>query len=141
LTIVTSPAGATISVNGSQLNDPSPTTYSNLEIGKKYRIVAKLPGYDSWEKEIIPTDRDERVVGSLAQILVTLKITSEPTGAEVYLNGSSSTAGRTPLNLIDKPPATVRQVEVRKDGYKEVKRVLDWSETRTRAEIFNLRKK
>jgi serine/threonine protein kinase len=134
LTIVSSPNGAKVSINGSQLNERTPTTYSEAEIGKTYDVIVDLSGYTQWEKSYKIDGRNVKVIAPLERIQVTLNITSEPIGATIYLNGVKSPSGTTPMTLTDIDPQTAKTVEVRKEGYRPIKRSIFWT-TKTKQTV------
>jgi hypothetical protein len=134
LTIVSSPAGAKVSINGSLLNERTPTTYSEAEIGETYSVVVDLTGHTQWEKSYKVDVRDVKVIAALERMQVTLTITSEPEGATIYLNSLKSPAGTTPMTLTDVDPQTAISVEVRKEGYRQIKRAVDWT-TKTKQTV------
>jgi serine/threonine protein kinase len=139
LTIVSSPEGAQVMIDGSLLNERTPTTFSQAEVGKTYNVVVKLKGHTQWEKKTTVGMRDEKIIARLDRILVTLTVTSDPEGAEVYLNGSNNAAGRTPLTFSEIDPETATSVQVQKDGFQRVKRSIDWTTETKKTEHFPLK--
>ncbi len=140
VTIVSIPEGGSVTVNDKLLAGKTPTTFENAIIGEPYEISITYKGYKSWEKTHIVGGRRETVTARMDQILVTLTLTSSPSGANVYLNGSKSAAGTTPLVLEDKVPDNVTNVEIKLDGFQPATRRLDWSETDSKTENFNLKR-
>ncbi|MBL4634856.1 MAG: PEGA domain-containing protein [Kofleriaceae bacterium] len=140
VTIVSIPEGASVTVNEKLLAGKTPTTFENAVIGEPYKILITYKGYKSWEKTHTVGGRRETVTARMDQILVTLTLTSSPSGANVYLNGSKSAAGTTPLVLEDKVPGNVTNVEIKLDGFQSATRRLDWAETDSKTENFNLKR-
>ncbi len=139
LTIVSSPRGAKVRINGSEQNQRTPTTFSAAEIGESYDVVVNLKGYMQWEKTTVVGTRDEKLVAILKRNVVNLRITSDPDGADVFLNGSRVAAGKTPLDLKGIGPETATSVEVRKDGFSQARRSIDWTELTEQTEAFELK--
>ncbi len=138
LMVVSSPAGAKVSINGSLLTSTTPTSYSNANVGDTLRIVIDLKGHRQWESETTIKTPNDKIVARLDPMLVNLLITSEPVGAEIYLNGNASPAGRTPKTFSDIDPATATSILLKKDGFREVKRSVDWTKDTKKQEHFVL---
>jgi hypothetical protein len=121
------------------LNRRTPTTFSEAKIGEEYDVIVELAGHTLWEKKIKVTTRDDQIIAKLEEILVKLTVTSNPEGAAVYLNGSKTPSGSTPLTLTEIAPKIALSVEVRKEGYKQVdKRSIDWTEDTEQTVPFEL---
>jgi hypothetical protein len=114
-------------IDGEKLPSKTPTLFTGARPGRSYLIVVDLPGYQRWEaEEMVPKEGGNRsVIARLDRIVVTLGVYSEPPGASVYLNGDPM--GRTPLRLADLDPAAATTVELRKKGFRPVRRTLDWT--------------
>ncbi len=125
--IVSRPEGATVLIDGEKLPSRTPTLFSGAKPGKSYLIVVDLPGYQRWEsEERIPDHGGNRaVMAQLDKIIVSLSVSSEPPGASVYLDGVPM--GRTPVTLNKLDPATATTLELRKKGFRPVRRKLDWT--------------
>ena len=125
--IVSKPEGADVFVDGDKLKSTTPTLYSEARAGKTYLIVVDLAGYQRWEKEErIPAEGGSHsVVAQLDKVVVSLSVSSEPPGASVYINNTPM--GRTPLVLPNLDPATHTTLELRKKGFRPVRRSLDWT--------------
>lgn len=114
LRIKSEPSGAEVYVNGTYIGKTPIDGYS-LNPGK-YWIEVKLPKYQVYEKRITVVPGQEYLIhAQLTPSWGVLKVTSTPSGAEVYINDEN--AGRTPLELqLDPGTYTVR---VTLDGYEE----------------------
>ena len=132
--IVSYPDNAEVTINGTKLPSRTPTLYSGAKPGERYVIAVDLKGYQKWESEqrIPPEGGNRSVVARLDKIVVSLRVDSEPPGASVVLNNIPM--GRTPLVLPDIDPATATTLELRKRGYRPLRRNLDWS-TETEKEL------
>jgi len=135
--VVSSPPGATVTVDGNKLDAVTPTSFEG-KTGQTYLIRLDLPRHQRWERETrIPEEGgQQRVVARLDPIVVKLWVESTPPGAEVFIGGTS--AGRTPLDLSGLDPQTTRSIEVRLKGYRPVRRTLDWSQETEKRLVFEL---
>jgi serine/threonine protein kinase len=135
--VVSSPPGATVTVDGEALPNPTPTTFDGAT-GKTYLIRLDLAKHQRWEREhpVGEEGGNQRVVARLDPIVVRLWVESKPPGAEVFIGGTS--AGRTPLDLSGLDPQTTRSIEVRLKGFRPVRRTLDWTQETEKRLIFEL---
>ena len=135
--MVSSPPGASVTVDGRQLDQVTPTSFVG-QTGQTYLIRLDLPRHQRWEREHIVPDEggQQRVVARLDPIVVKLWVESKPPGAEVFIGGTS--AGRTPLDLSGLDPQTTRSIEVRLKGFRPVRRTLDWSQETEKRLVFEL---
>jgi serine/threonine protein kinase len=139
LMVVSTPEGASVTVNGSLLTGKTPTSYSNANVGDTLQVVVDLKGHRKWESETTIKTPDDKLIARLDPILVNLTVTSEPAGAEIYLNGNASAAGRTPKTFSDIDPATATSIVIKKDGFREERRNLDWTKDVKKEVPFNLK--
>ena len=111
LTVTSSPAGARVFVDEADLGA---TPISEARIPRKARrLRAEMGGYLSLEQ---PLNREDRALDlKLTPLPLTLPIRSEPSGAEVFLNGSF--VGLTPLAELQMPREGTHTLRVRKAGY------------------------
>jgi uncharacterized protein (TIGR02266 family) len=85
VTVKTVPDGATAElVDGSQ-SGPTPMTFRLAE-GQKYQVKLSLAGFQATELTIAPESGDPKPVELEAKPAV-LRVTSEPAGAQVWING------------------------------------------------------
>jgi hypothetical protein len=125
--VISIPAGAKVKIDGNVVTGVTPLTWAEAQPGKSYRLVVELPRHEPWLRdEAIPDNtRQVKVIASLKPILGRLTITSEPTGAEVFLNNRSM--GHTPLLLPSVDPFVDSKVEVRLRGHKPAVQPVSWS--------------
>jgi hypothetical protein len=116
--VISIPAGATVKIDGAPLPGATPLTFAEARPGKTYRLVVELARHEAWTRdEAVPENtRQVKVIASLKPILGRLVVTSEPTGAEVFLNNRSM--GHTPLTLSSVDPFVDSKVEVRLRGHR-----------------------
>jgi serine/threonine protein kinase len=92
----------------------TPTSIADLPTGK-YSLAVRQ---DDWEmQDTIEVQRGETVKKSFAFVSATANITSEPSGAEILVDGTSR--GRTPLKI--DLPARSHELMARFDGWPEQK--------------------
>ncbi|AFL95915.1 hypothetical protein containing PEGA domain [Thermococcus cleftensis] len=106
LGVTSEPAGAKVYVNGTYIGTTPVQGYS-LSPGI-YRVKVTMTDYQAYEKVItVEPGQEYRISARLTPSWGVLKVNSNPSGAEVYINGDA--AGKTPLELkLDPGTYTVR---------------------------------
>jgi formylglycine-generating enzyme required for sulfatase activity len=113
------PSGASIMIDG-QFTGTTPAD-ALLTPNENHRLELFLDGYEHFRGDIIVNSGEQRQLAiSLKAELGSLKITAEPVGAQLFLNGKLK--GSTPLTL--NLPAHQWKVEVRKKGYTSQQRTI-----------------
>jgi hypothetical protein len=111
--IHTDPAGAEIQIDGAD-RGKTPLFLSDVPIGK-HRVRLSVSGYQSKEIDLAIKDRTPQKISiSLASDSAKIILDSEPTGANVVLNGIAK--GKTPCTL-DRIPAGDARLELSLDGF------------------------
>ncbi len=84
----TTPLGARIVIDGStDWTCTSPCTIQNLPAGSR-TVVASLPGYQTLRRTFVAGDRSQKIVElSLTDARIEVILASEPTGAEIFIDG------------------------------------------------------
>jgi hypothetical protein len=138
LEIVSIPAGASVRVDGKPLAGVTPMTVPDVEPGGTYAIEVGLARYQPFStKETIPAAGGSRkVVAPLKPVVVTLRITSTPPGAQVILDGRPM--GFTPLVLQRLDPFLATTIELHHKEYRTERRTLDWGDRTEQALDFVL---
>jgi tetratricopeptide (TPR) repeat protein len=110
LRLSSKPAGARVKLENAYVGD-TPLTLNDLD-ARKYAVALDLPGYPSRLQtiEVNPGEVSEVSVS----LVGSLKIASDPSGAEIFLNGKM--VGTTPATIEDLP-AQSNSVEIRHLGY------------------------
>jgi len=123
VTIATEPAGATIEIDGSArgVSTNGALTVGNLQVGRAYRVVARMDGHSPAETvfqpaEGPPTNLQLRLVPRTSTVL----IDSDPRGAAVLAGGVE--VGITPVTITTFTPSSEVPVTFRAGGYAEVTR-------------------
>ncbi len=131
------PSGATILLNGKNTGKTTPATLSQIEAGKKATVSFRLEGYEETARTVsVESNKTASVSASLKKKVqvapveptkpvkpvedptpsgpASLSISSDPSGAEVYINSESK--GTTPLRVSGLTPGNVKVI-ISKDGY------------------------
>lgn len=123
--IAVEPAGATIELDGRARGVARDGTLvvTGLEVGRAYRVAARLDGYSPTETVFQPaagppTNLDLRLVARTAAV----EIDSDPRGATVIVGGQE--VGVTPTTLTTLTPASDVTLTVRRTGYAAVDRAI-----------------
>ncbi|MDO8567898.1 MAG: PEGA domain-containing protein [Dehalococcoidales bacterium] len=128
--VYSDPGGAQIFINGVYRTDTnfsaSGVGFTDLTPNVTYRVVIKKQGYQDFTTDVKLSPNEIRDVRAKLVPGVTptgeIKVSSEPQGAAVYVNGNKLTTS--PATLTGVKPGTY-QITVKKDGYE------DWNETVT----------
>jgi hypothetical protein len=125
LLIDSTPAGATVTVDGTVLLDKTPARFETVP-GRRHEILVELTGHKPHSDAVVVPDGggQVRVFAFLPAITVKLRVVTVPPGADVYFGDALK--GRTPLDLSDLDPASAREIEVRMKDYPPEKRTIVW---------------
>lgn len=97
LEIVSAPSGARVSVDGRTQPGSTPLRLVGLEKGQRYALEVALTGYYPWTSTHMATGSSVQQIAVLRPITKTLRVTSTPSGAAIFLG--DTLVGRTPLNI------------------------------------------
>lgn len=123
--IATSPQGAVLELDGRAIGSTGngPLTIEALEVGQKYKLTARLDGYDLRDEIITPQkSQSAPVVLTLQPKQATLVVESDPPGATLVIDGREY--GSTPVTLSSLPASSEQKVLLKKIGYADVTRTL-----------------
>jgi serine/threonine protein kinase len=134
LKIVSVPPGAALRLDGVALAKRTPIALENIDRQKAHRLEVSLDGYQTKTETV---EREEEVIVVLQADVGTLRLSSDPAGAEVYLDNHP--AGVTPL-VVDLPFARSIELELRLRGYRAYREVLDWQGARELVRKISLRR-
>jgi TonB family protein len=121
LSVTSEPAGATVFF-GEEKKGVTPLQLSDLAIGK-YSVQVKLQGYEDFKQEVELTNEQSKLDLPVAlkaidptQIKGSVRISSVPDGADVYLDGK--VIGKTPFRWKNATPGD-QSLLFKKDGYED----------------------
>ena len=116
VTFTTIPRGAAIEIAGRTVGIAAAGTLSvgDLEIGRAYRVVARLDGYEATQVIVEPKPGANEVTLELRAV-ATVELDSEPTGAAVEIDGTAM--GSTPLALTSLAPGKTVVIVFKRTGY------------------------
>jgi len=112
------PPGASVFLDGTRLEDPTPTVIQKVTAGEKYKIRVEKEGFRAWSEIVEPEpDKSLTIEASLTRLLGTIVVRSIPPGASVFLDGT---------RLEDPTPTVIQKVtvgerhkiRVEKEGFK-----------------------
>ena len=121
LLILTEPEGCDVSLDGVSLGQ-TPRLITSLNAKDAYRLLLQKPGYQSRNVDVkfngrVPLVKRELLIVDSGII----EVTSEPSGADVMVNGQPR--GQTPLTVRDVPKGRAT-VTLQKEGFDDVTREL-----------------
>ena len=134
VTFTSTPTGADILIDGT-LAGVTPATVSVACAPSK--VTFRKKGLPSDVKSFKPTKKGITVVGHLSHLMFTVKVTSQPSGATISVNGKS--IGKTP-SAVKVPAFQTVSISVSKDGFAPLKQPLTAKEDGT-AIRFTLKKR
>ncbi|MBI4509215.1 MAG: PEGA domain-containing protein [Deltaproteobacteria bacterium] len=123
ISVTTSPPGATIEVDGRAVGSTSqgPLTIPDLDVGKDYKVTARIDGYETSFDIIRP---QKGIASSMSLTLppkaAVVTFESEPTGATVLAGDNE--LGTTPVTIDQLPARTEQPITLRRAGYSQVTR-------------------
>ena len=126
--IVSDPAGAEISLDGKKTGQKTPATLAISDLKSKHVVELQLSKYKGWrqEFEFSGSNTQIEVLANLQPIKGKLTVRSDPSKAEVYVNGLRK--GTTPLTVGNLDTSEDVKVEVRKQGHATITRTVQWED-------------
>ena len=98
LDVSSTPAGASIFINGHDSGKKTPAVLNNIVVGSDIKVQLKMKDYDLFEKVVqVQVDKSTRVEGVLHTRFVRAFIDSVPSGAKLFVNGKA--VGKTPYKI------------------------------------------
>jgi len=123
-TINSDPQGANVLVEGRRTGLRTPAVIPSLEVGKSYRIRLEKEQYIPVDQMLtISSALPLTVTIPLAKEAGSLKVSSNPIGAKIYLNGED-TNKVTPATLTKIPLGVDLRVTLMKEGFEDAEKVL-----------------
>lgn len=111
------PEGAAVSLDGAHVGD-APVLIPGVPLGR-HRVTMSHPGFQSRSVDLeIDGAAPRKIEETLVTDSATIHVSTEPSGARVFLNGVPY--GESPVD-IDRIPEGTAILEVRAEGYREVR--------------------
>jgi hypothetical protein len=116
--VTSEPDKAKVFLDGSFIGE-APQSLQNVLAGK-HKVRLELDGYEPYEQEVQVAGKEEyRVHATLQEKYASIRLDTDPTGGEVYLNNESR--GKAPV-VLDKLHEGEFAIKVVKRGFPEVER-------------------
>jgi hypothetical protein len=123
LDIRSHPAGAQVLLDSKLLPNRTPMKIEGLTQGGVHQVELRLDGYASWTQPVELNSPEVRQIAVLSPIQGTLRVTSEPSGASVIINGIYQ--GQTPHEIEGLDINRDVQVQVQSEGQTQ-SQTLQW---------------
>ncbi|HET9624775.1 MAG TPA: TIGR02266 family protein [Kofleriaceae bacterium] len=124
--VASSEPNTTVTIEGTDQSGPAPFT-AKLEKGKAYKAKLSAKGFTALALDV--KGGDGKQVGKLVAKPRVIQVTSDPEGALLWVD-NSSTGHTTPFSIELTPAQAAKKavhVQIRKSGYKTIDRVVDLS--------------
>jgi len=120
------PANAEVTFDGTRLTDKTPLTIDGAPVGTRHTVRVELARHQAYEETVdIPkTGGEVPVMALLKPITGKLIIDSQPSNAEIHINGQLR--GRTPTTINDLDMDSAKRLELRLKDYQPYVRDLTW---------------
>jgi hypothetical protein len=124
--ITSHPDGARVILDG-RFVDSTPTTLSNLEIGRTYHLRLEKEGFEPHDQELTPAAGGTQSLAlNLDPLLANLLVDTIPSGAEIYLDGVYREDSPTVIRGLDVRNTYVLSASM--DGFLTQNQRIDWPE-------------
>jgi len=125
LIVEADPAGATIYLNGVRKGTAKPQLeLKKIETATTYAVTARLAGYED-AQEVVKVDKDNvtRVKLTLATRKARVKISSNPVGAKIIIDGKPSGL-KTPALIEGLEPGKRHEIQLERYGFRHTSEVV-----------------
>ncbi|HVV84113.1 MAG TPA: PEGA domain-containing protein, partial [Kofleriaceae bacterium] len=130
--IDSSPAGATVLIDGLALPEQTPTVFRNTAPGRRHDLELRLAGHKTYHDAVLVPDEggDVHVNVPLVTRTVTLTVKTDIAGADVLIDDhlEGTTAPGVGLTVTDLSPETPTRVEVRLKGHEPKVDKVTWAD-------------
>ena len=128
----TVPSGATIRMGNAPLAGETPLRLPPIPIGDSVELVIERLGYEITTRTIVSAKDDPEVISVPLDREAALQIVSDPSGADVRLDGQLM--GRAPVRFTI-PKRGKFEVQIERPGYRTIKKVLRAGKVGPRLEV------
>ena len=120
------PPGADVYFNNTRLSDKTPLTVEGVPIGTSHDIRVELARHQPYAAmvDIPKTGGEVPVMALMKPITGKIVVDSQPSGAEVWVDGQNR--GRTPKTITDIDMSSAKKIEIRLKDYQPFVTTLDW---------------
>ncbi|MBC7319579.1 PEGA domain-containing protein [bacterium] len=113
LVVFSEPSGADVYIDD-RYYGRTPITIQRIPVGRR-TVTLKIPGYADWSDDVLIESGHISQISATLKLAGTLQVSSNPSGAKVYLNGRY--LGTTPLSNSSIPEGT-HNLSIELFGYK-----------------------
>ena len=127
--VTSTPAGAAIFMDGDDTGKKTPAVIDDVDTSGSHEFVAKLAGYLDGVRQDVQTRpaQEEAVRFTLERADVEIVVSSEPSGAWLYVDGKK--LGKTPITFSRNPDLPPAEIVLKKSRCKTLKTALAISDT------------
>lgn len=130
LEIKTEPDGAEVRINGEPSGDVTPATLTGLPLNTDLEITLIKPSFKDFQQSVkLTSPKPQTLIAKLApsEEFGAINISSEPAGAEIFLNGRDSGLV-TPATIQNVPLGESQSVRLTKSGFQDVSKTVTLKE-------------
>jgi len=122
IVVTSDPPSAQVFLNGKEFGVLTPAVIEKVRAGKKYEIRVEKEGFKAWSEIVEPEpDKSLTIEASLARLVGTVVVRSDPPGASVFVDGERH-KDATPTEIKNVTVGDKHKIRVEKEGFKA------WSE-------------
>ena len=134
--VMTTPPGAAVVLDGQRLTRRTPTTLTELELGRSYTLQLELDGYDAVTETLIVAEEIGQRFFELEAATGTIVVRTVPEGASVAVNGTIR--GTSPVTVEGLDPTKPHNVVATLSGHEEATRSVTFAADGNREELITL---
>ncbi|MFT6399790.1 MAG: hypothetical protein ACJAYU_004559, partial [Bradymonadia bacterium] len=136
IAVLTTPPGAAVVLDGEQLSLTTPTTLSDLEVGRSYTISLSLEGYESATDTFIVAEGVAQSTYELDAATGSIVVRTVPEGASITVDGTIR--GSSPVTIDSLDPSKPHQVVATLAGHTDANRTVTFGADGAREELVTL---
>jgi parallel beta-helix repeat protein len=136
LAVTSAPDGAAIFIDGAETGEVTNATLDGIAVGTHTVTVTKEGYRDATAEVTIAYNETATLHLDLVEAAGSIAVTSEPTGATIWLDGTDT--GRTTNALLENVPAGDHIVTLKKDGYADASKTVTVADAEIAVTHFTL---